>query len=67
MMEQELAGPVTKYWLKYYARNGLCELCGGSGIVDTTGVKTAAGVLVGGKNFCICPNGQTLRGPHRPE
>lgn len=51
---------VTKYWLDYYTSK-CCTLCGNSGIVDTTGVKTAAGVMVGRKNFCICPNGQELR------
>lgn len=53
---------ITKYWLKYYTNKGMCSLCGNNGIVDT--IKTATsprGKLVGKKNFCICPNGQTLR------
>jgi hypothetical protein len=29
--------------------------------VDTTGVKSSAGTLVGRRNFCICPNGQNMR------
>jgi len=36
-------------------------LCGNSGVIDTTGVRTAAGILVGRKNLCICPNGQWMR------
>lgn len=51
---------VTKYWLEYYA-TAHCTLCGNSGVVDTRGVKTPAGVPVGRLNYCICPNGQVLR------
>jgi hypothetical protein len=51
---------VTNYWLQYYA-NEHCTLCGNSGVIDTTGVTTGVGLLVGRKNFCICPNGQALR------
>ncbi len=52
---------VTNYWLKFYMDN-LCTLCGNSGVIDTTGRATsAAGVHVGRKNFCICPNGQAYR------
>ena len=51
---------VTRYWLDYYA-DFACTLCGNSGEIDTTGVKTAAGHSVGRKNFCICPNGQMMR------
>lgn len=52
---------VTEYWLTYYADKH-CTLCGNSGIIDTTGIaKTAAGLSVGRKNYCICPNGQLLR------
>jgi hypothetical protein len=55
-----MSDPITAYWLDHYA-NDHCTLCGNSGIIDTTGVKTAAGYPVGRKNFCICPNGQELR------
>lgn len=51
---------ITRYWLEHYC-DEQCTLCGNSGIVDTRGVKTAAGHNVGRINFCICPNGQTLR------
>jgi hypothetical protein len=57
---------VTNYWLEHYAESH-CTLCGNSGIVDTTGVKTAAGVSVGRKNYCICPNGQVRRFKGAPE
>ena len=53
-------GAVTKYWLRFYA-TGHCTLCGNSGVIDTRGVKTPAGLAVGRLNWCICPNGQTLR------
>lgn len=55
-----MSNPITDYWNKHYADRH-CTLCGNSGVIDTTGVQTAAGVLVGRKNFCLCPNGQALR------
>lgn len=51
---------VTNYWLAFYASDH-CTLCGNSGIIDSRGTKTAAGVSVGRLNWCICPNGQFLR------
>ena len=51
---------VTNYWLEYYCADH-CTLCGNRGWLDTTGTRTAAGVLVGRVNYCICPNGQALR------
>ena len=55
---------LDKMWLDYYLNQevGLCSLCGNSGVVDTR--KTAvsqAGVSAGRLNWCICPNGRTLR------
>lgn len=55
---------ITDYWYKHYLNNGHCSLCGNSGRVNTTGVRTNAGVLVGMINFCICPNGQAWRRIH---
>ena len=52
---------VENYWYKHYVYNGHCSLCGNHGIIDTRKVKTPAGSNAGRKNFCICPNGQTLR------
>jgi hypothetical protein len=51
---------ITGYVMKYYVRPH-CSLCGNSGIVDTNGVKTAAGILVGTRQPCLCPNGQAMR------
>ncbi len=51
---------VTEYWLEHYC-DKYCTLCGNSGVLDTRGVKTAAGVVVGRLDYCICPNGQALR------
>lgn len=53
--------PITDYWHKHYTYDGLCSLCGNSGILNTTGARTAAGKLVGRFNYCICPNGQGMR------
>lgn len=50
------------YWLEFYMHKGHCSLCGNTGIIDTTGkCFTPAGLEVGRKNFCICPNGQAIR------
>lgn len=52
---------ITDYWYDHYRKNGHCSLCGGSGRLNTTGVRTAAGLECGSENFCICPNGQAWR------
>lgn len=52
---------VEEYWHEHYVSNGLCSLCANSGIIDTTGITSAGGSPVGRQNFCLCPNGQTLR------
>lgn len=51
---------IVDYWYKYYVKDH-CTLCGNSGVIDTRGVQTAAGIPVGRLNFCICPNGQAIR------
>lgn len=48
---------VAKYWLDFYINNGLCSLCGNSGIVNTT----VTAERVGRVNWCFCPNGQNMR------
>jgi hypothetical protein len=45
----------------YVNQYGLCDLCANTGIVDTTGATSPAGVVCGGRHFCLCPNGQALR------
>jgi len=53
---------VTDYWAEYYVEKNFCSLCGNSGIIDTTGLKMPyGGLVVGRKNYCICPNGQKMR------
>ncbi len=54
---------ITNYWESYYIDHDsvLCSLCGNSGVIDTRGAKSAAGVVSGRRNWCICPNGQALR------
>jgi len=51
---------VTEYWKTYYA-DSHCTLCGNSGRIDTRGIMTPAGKIVGRVNYCICPNGQAIR------
>jgi hypothetical protein len=60
MTKKKFKEKLTEYWLKHYATKH-CTLCGNRGIIDTTFVTTPAGLSVGRKNFCICPNGQALR------
>lgn len=50
------------FWFEnYMGHAGLCVLCGNTGIIDTTGTKSPAGVECGRKSWCICPNGEILR------
>lgn len=60
---------ITRYWAQFYCTSGEthCTLCGNSGIIDTRGIKTPAGVSAGRLNWCICPNGQTLRRAYNGE
>lgn len=57
------ANPITDYWLKYYLdkENHVCSLCGNYGIIYTNGIRDPRGIEVGRSNYCICPNGQSLR------
>lgn len=59
---------ITDYWIEHYTNLGLCSLCGNSGIVDTRKTaKSAAGVVSGRLNWCICPNGQIMRQKNYPD
>ncbi len=52
---------ITAYWQAHYASDH-CTLCGNWGIIDSrASAITPAGVRVGRLNFCICPNGTSLR------
>lgn len=51
---------LTAYWLENYCDDH-CTLCGNRGVIDSRGVKTPAGKEVGRLNYCICPNGRSLR------
>ena len=59
-MEGKYKSVLTKVWLRDYADQH-CTLCANSGVIDSRGRRTAAGVMVGRLNWCICPNGQALR------
>ena len=55
-------GPVVNYWFEFYINKTLCSLCGNSGIIDTRHTAiSGAGVNSGRLNWCICPNGQSMR------
>ena len=51
---------VIDYAMKHYVTEH-CTLCGNRGVIDTRGVSTPAGLVVGRLNYCICPNGQAMR------
>jgi hypothetical protein len=55
----------SEYWMKHYTDKsftGLCELCGNTGIIETS-PKSPRGIPIGTfKNYCICPNGRAKRG-----
>lgn len=58
---------IVDYWAKYYISEtlGLCMLCGNTGYIDTTNTAISpAGIKVGRKCYCICPNGQSYRRSH---
>lgn len=61
MSDRRWDNPITDYCFDHYMHNGLCTLCGNWGVVDTTGLRSPAGVEVGRRNYCICPNGQAMR------
>jgi len=52
------------FWRDNYVddKTLLCSLCGNRGIIDTRStVISHAGVKSGKEQFCICPNGLTMR------
>lgn len=55
---------LSDFWLENFVNKEylLCGLCGNTGIIDTTESDIShAGVKCGGKYFCICPNGRTMK------
>lgn len=57
--------PVTDYWLKYYLDpdSDLCALCGNTGIIIMENIRNPSGQLLKSTyaDYCICPNGQSMR------
>lgn len=51
---------IWQYAMEHYSEQH-CTLCGNRGVIDSRGVRTPAGVLVGRLNYCVCPNGIELR------
>lgn len=47
-------------WLEFRDRM-LCGLCANTGIVNTRGMRSPAGVTCGVRTFCICPNGRAMK------
>jgi hypothetical protein len=63
-VSDEEKNAITDYWLEHYVNEDvrLCSLCGNTGKIDTRGTAvSAAGVIAGRVNYCICPNGQGAR------
>ena len=52
------------FWFENY-RTQHCTICGNRGVIDSRGVTTSAGVSVGRRNWCICPNGQVFARRHK--
>lgn len=54
---------ITRLWLDEYTVNNHCALCANSGIINTLRVPmhTAAGLKIGIRTFCICPNGRAMK------
>jgi len=50
-------------WMNEYLHpeHNECSICGNSGFVDTTGLKSPRGDSVGRKHYCICPNGRKMK------
>lgn len=48
-------------WAEFITPDSLCSLCGNTGIIDTRGVRSQAGVDAGRLNYCVCPNGRELK------
>ncbi len=61
-MKPKLFKGLIEFWLTNFVNDGLCSLCGNSGVIDTrASAVSAAGTRSGRLNWCICPNGMTLR------
>ena len=60
MSDKSVEDIVSDYAMTHYVDDH-CTLCGNSGVIDTTEVRTHTGLKVGRKNFCICPNGMSVR------
>lgn len=54
---------LAAFWLENYVNSSsLCTLCGNIGLIDTRATaRSPAGVYCGRVNFCVCPNGKSLR------
>jgi hypothetical protein len=52
---------VNYFFDNFMNEDGLCGLCGNTGIVETTPYNPRKTKRYHFKTFCICPNGQCLR------
>ena len=55
--------PVDKNTGLDFVRAGICGLCGNSGFINVSGLKTAAGLELPPvvQAPCICPNGRAIK------
>jgi len=65
LLEDLINDSIDEYWNIHYVHPQLksCVLCGNTGIIDTTdtAIPPQGSPSIGGKHFCVCPNGQQLR------
>ena len=47
---------VTEYWFQHFRQNGLCAVCGNTGIIETHPRASETRMIP-----CFCPNGQAIR------
>ena len=64
-----MPNPISKnqmrdFWSEnFMGSDGLCGLCANHGVIDTQGRLYAPNgqYAAGGRFFCVCPNGQSLK------
>lgn len=65
LVEDVINDSVDEYWQEHYVHPQVkfCVLCGNTGVIDTTetAIPPNGSPSIGGKHFCVCPNGQHLR------
>ena len=67
-IEPDVNEILSELWLDEFCRNGLCMLCGNSGIITNLKQTGPVGQKCGGIAHCICPNGRRRKelNPNEP-